>query len=109
MRPYNWPKFVADLLAEHYCCINFKRRKLYPHSSKYIAKRVTPSTARHIYKILLYRMPVGWGGGRSYRSRFARGDYGIKLGQSVSDLSYPSKEFHKRLANLEELEGQSNV
>ena len=40
MRPYNWPKFVADLLAEHLpnCCINFKRCKLYPHSSKYIVK-----------------------------------------------------------------------
>ena len=40
MRPYKWPKFVSDLLAEHFpnCCINFKRRKLYPDSSKYIAK-----------------------------------------------------------------------
>ena len=40
MRTYNWPEFVADLLAEHLpnCCIHFKMRKLYPHSSKYIAK-----------------------------------------------------------------------
>ena len=39
---------------------------------------------------------------QSYRSRFVRGDDRIKLGQSVCDLSYHSKEFHKRLANLEE-------
>ena len=40
MRAYTWTKYLADLLSEHIpsCCLNFKRRKLYPEKSKYIIK-----------------------------------------------------------------------
>ena len=39
---------------------------------------------------------------KSFRFRFVRGKDRVKLGESVSELSFPSKEFHKRLANLDE-------
>ena len=40
MLPYNWPKYMANILSEYFpnCCLNFKRRKLYPENSKYVLK-----------------------------------------------------------------------
>ena len=39
---------------------------------------------------------------KSFRSRFIIGDERLKLGKTVSDTGFPSKEFHKRLSNLDE-------
>ena len=39
---------------------------------------------------------------KSFRSRYIRDIDRLDLGTSVSDMSYPSKEFHRRLANLDE-------
>ena len=39
---------------------------------------------------------------KSFRSRYIRDTDRLDLGKSVSDMSYPSKEFHRRLANLDE-------
>ena len=128
-------KFLADLLAEHLPnCINFKRRKLCPGSSKYIAKyffycsiaggtldsttyltrdkmlHLTRDEMLHLTRdkmLHLHNKNTSLshvkGVQKSYRSRSVRGDDRMKVGQSVSDLPYPSKEFHKRLANLEEI------
>ena len=39
---------------------------------------------------------------RSFRSRFVKGEDRVKVGKSVNDLSYPSKEYHKRLDDFDE-------
>ena len=119
MMPYNWPKYVAGLLSEYlpHCCLQFKRRKLYPSNSKYV------------FKMWLYCNIAGCcldsiavlrqdkfieinnkntllshtkGDSKSFQSRFVRGIDRMTLGKTASELSYPSKEFHKRLSNLDE-------
>lgn len=117
--PYKWTNFIADLLSEHLpnCCINFKRRKIYPSNSIYIFKFYfycsiagckLDSTATISKDKILYITNKNTilehqkGELKSYRSRFVRGDERLKLGKSVADLKYPSKEYHRRLANLDE-------
>ena len=39
---------------------------------------------------------------KSFRSRFVRGDNRLKLGKTASEMAFPSKEFHKRLSNLDQ-------
>ena len=117
--PYNWTNCISDLISKYLpnCSINFKRRKVYPPGSKYIAKFwfycsiadcLLESTAQlctnrnFIIQNKNTSLSHTRGVYKSFQSRFVRGKDRVKLGKSVSGLSYPSKEFHKRLANLDE-------
>ena len=119
MRAYTWTKYLADLLSEHIpsCCLNFKRRKLYPEKSKYIIKiwmycsisgcRLDNTALLRKDKFLEInnRKPLvshSKGDRKSFQSRFVRGDDRMALGKSASESTYPSKEFHRRLAELDE-------
>ena len=42
------------------------------------------------------------GGLKSFQSRQVKGADRIILGEKLSDMSFPSKEFHRRLASLDE-------
>ena len=42
------------------------------------------------------------GDAKSFQSRFVRGDDRMALGKSAAKSAYPSKEFHRRLAELDE-------
>ena len=117
--PYKWSKPMESILAQvlPHCCLNFKRRKLYPSNSMYLAKfwfycsiegcslnsTAQLSVDRNVV-IINKNTSVAHRKGekKSYRSRFVRGEDRLKLGESVSKLSYPSKEYHKLLANLDE-------
>ena len=117
--PYNWTKYFADLLSKYFpnCCINFKRRKMYPQNSTYIAKfwfycstaGCSLDSTTQLFKnrdLIVQNKNTSLshtkGVYKSFLSRFVRGKDRVKLGESVSELSIPSKEFHKRLANLDE-------
>ena len=114
-----WPNIMENILSDCLpkCCINFKRRKLYPANSKYVAKfwfycslaGCSLDSTAHLLKsrfLLVHnkhtRLSHTKGEQKSYRSRFVRGEERIKLGESVSALSYPSKEYHRRVAKLDE-------
>lgn len=116
---YNWSFFIADLLSEHLpnCCVNFKRRKVYPSKSIYVSKyyfycsiagcNLNSTATISKDKILSINnrnttLVHKKGEAKSYQSRYVRGDERMKLGKCVADSSFPSKEYHKRLSNLDE-------
>ena len=116
---YNWSFFIADLLSEHLpnCCINFKRRKVYPSKSIYVSKyyfycsisgcNLNSTATISKDKVLSINnrnttLVHKKGEAKSYQSRYVRGDERMKLGKCVADSSFPSKEYHKRLGNLDE-------
>ena len=109
---YNWTKYFADLLSKYFpnCCINFKRREMYPQNSTYIAKfwfycsiaGCSLDSTAQLFKnrdLIVQNKNTSLshtkGVYKSFRSRFVRGKDRVKLGKSVSELSFPSKEFHK--------------
>ena len=89
---------------------------MYPANSKYVAKFwfycslagcSLDSTAQLLESRFLLVHIHTWlshtkGEQKSYRSRFVRGEERIKVRESVSALSYPSKEYHRKLAKLDE-------
>ena len=117
--PYNWSDVRANLLSQFlpHCCLNFKRRQLYPTKSQFIGKfwiycsiagcnlesnAVLLKSRQLIITNKYTRLKHLKGQVKSFRSRLIRGKEQLKSGESVANLSYPYKEFHKRLANLDD-------
>ena len=117
--PRNWVDHVARFLSKRipHCNIKFKRHKIYSICSNYVAKFwlncgiegctldgnavLDKNTLLHVNN-LSTSLTHTKGKPKSFRSRFIRGDERLKLCKTVSDTGFPSKEFHKRLSNLDE-------
>ena len=107
-----------------YCCINFKRHKLYKNgnpkgntNTKKIFKgwyyctiegcelngTVTLDSS---YSLIIYNSHTllrhTKGMTNSFKSRHIKGDQRTALAKSVADMTYPSKLYHRRLAALDE-------
>ena len=117
--PSNWTNVVSNLLSDKipYCCINFKRHKLYSKGNKFVAKfwfqcgieGCSLDGKAHLDKYMVLHVANTKtslkhikGKKKSFRSRYVRGQDRLKLEQSVSEMAYPSKEYHNRLANLDD-------
>ena len=117
--PRNWRDHVARFLSERipYCNIKFKRHKLYGKHSNHVAKFwfncgiegcsldgsavLDKGMVLHVNNQSTTLTHIK-GKPKSFRSRFIRGEERLKLGKSVIETGFPSKEFHKRLSNLDE-------
>ena len=122
--PSNWSNPVAKILSNciPHCTINFKRHKVYASGSNFVAKfwfrygiegcslDGTAILDKHmVFQVSNKTTSLSHikDKRRSFRSRFVKGEDRVKLGKSVNDLSYPSKEYHKRLDDLDETSFQA--
>ena len=105
-----WADLVAELLSERIpCCdINFKRHKLYAPFNNLVAKFwfhcgiegcSLNGAAVLDHQMYLHVTNASTeiehikGKPKSFRSRFLRGDERLKLGNSVSEMTYPIAVF----------------
>ena len=117
--PPTWSNLVAKFLSNRipHCSINFKRHKVYASGSNFVAKfwfrcgiegcSLDGTAILDKYMVLHVNnkytdLKHVKGKRKSFCSRFVKGEDRIKLGESVNGLSFPSKEYHKRLADLDE-------
>ena len=116
---HNYTNVIASFLSDRipYCCLQFKRHKLYSKKSiKFVAKfwfhcnieGCSLDGVAHLDKYMVLHVENKStslrhikGKRKSFCSRFVRGEDRLRLGQSVSEMAYPSKSFHKGLANLD--------
>ena len=109
---------MASVLAKDLpnCCLNFKRRKSYPQKSQFVGKfwlycsiagcsldstAVLLKSRQLLLNNKITKLRHIKGQEKSFRSRFVRGKKRLELGEIVSNLSFPSKEYHQRLAALQ--------
>ena len=117
--PSSWTDVFANALSEvlPFCCIVFKRHKIYKNDGSKIAKfwyycRTEgceldgTATLDKSYRVDILNKKLSLkhvkGKPKSFQSRYIKGDCRKNLGERAADMNYPSKLFHRKLSALDD-------
>ena len=116
--PPDWTSAISKALSAllPYCCLNFKRHKLYKNSDKLFkcwyyctiegcelkgTAILNPSLTLSMENVNTALKHVK-SGPKSFKSRNIKGEERKSLANEVAEMPFPSKVYHRRLAALDE-------